>query len=345
LVSRSVIIPTFNRLADLQACLPTLRAQDIQGVGWEVIIVDNGSTDGTAEWSQGQVGGSNPRVRYVREPMPGLLSGRHRGAAEAEGHLLTFIDDDVQAAPGWLSAIHNSFEDPQVALVGGPNLPNYDVEPPQWIEEFWEPTPHGGRVCSYLSLLDLGTSRIEISPRYIWGLNFSIRKQALHELGGFHPDTVPTRLQEYQGDGETGLAIKAQHHGLKSIYEPGARVLHRVPTDRMTIEYFERRAYFQGVCDSYSRVRQQHGLYARSRRSIVRGVKRRLGTAGNFLTSRLLVMPAYLADAPALSEVRGRVHTAYERGLAFHQAAIQRNPTVREWVLRPDYWDYALPGV
>src|SRR6516164_5712134 len=100
----SVIIPTYNRLEDLKACLFSLRDQDIREVDWEVIIVDNGSSDGTGAWSKDQVGGSNPQVRYVWEPMPGLLSGRHRGAAEANGHILIFIDDDIQASRGWLRA-------------------------------------------------------------------------------------------------------------------------------------------------------------------------------------------------------------------------------------------------
>ncbi len=337
----SVIIPTRNRLGDVRACLPTLLAQDLRGVDWEIIIVDNGSTDGTAEWSQTQVGGDNPRIRYVHEPMPGLLSGRHRGAAEAEGHLLTFIDDDIQAGDGWLRAIHNCFEDPQVALIGGPSLPNYEVEPPEWIEEFWSATPFGGRSCGYLSLIDIGDRRRVIDPRYIYGLNFSIRKQVLQLLGGFHPDGVPGHLLRFRGDGETGLAMAAERSKLKSIYEPGARVLHKVSADRMTLDYFEKRAYAQGVSDSFSKARRRHGLYGSPRRSIVRGFKRRLGSACRFLASHVVGKPIV---APLPSEARCKVQAAYERGFAFHQKAMQTDPTVREWVLRPDYWDYALPG-
>ena len=343
-VALSVVMPTRDRLKDVKLCLPTLRAQDLSGVEWEVIIVDNGSTDGTAEWAQGQVGGSSPRVRYVLEPNPGLLSGRHRGAAVAEGDLLTFIDDDIKAAPGWLRAIYNCFlEDPQVAMVGGPCLPEYEIEPPLWLSEFWHPTAHGGHTCAYLSLIYITNQRLVIDPCYIYGLNFSIRKTVLRELGGFHPDGVPEALLRYRGDGESGLAILAKSKGLVSVYHPEAMVLHKVPASRMTLEYFDKRAYGQGVSDSYTALRRQHGLYTRPKPSLVRGIRRRLGIANQLIATYLLGNSTQ-AEAAPMSEPRRRVQAAYQRGFAFHQKAMQVDPAVREWVLRPSYWDYKIPG-
>lgn len=342
----SVIMPTRNRLQDVKICLLTLRAQHPPVGGWEVIIVDNGSTDGTAEWAQGQVGGTNPHVRYVLEPVPGLLSGRHRGAVEARGDLLTFIDDDIQAAPGWLRAICQCFLNPQLALVGGPSLPNYEVEPPQWLSEFWYATPHGGYTCPYLSLIDIASQRVTIDPGYIYGLNFSIRKQVLRELGGFHPDGVPADLLRYRGDGESGVAMVAKSRKLKSVYDPGARVLHKVPAERLTLEYFERRAYAQGVSDSYTALRRKHGLYPSPQQSIFRSLTRRLGNSRRILASHLLGKRTHNAElAPSITEARRRVQAAYQSGFAFHQEAIQSDPSVREWVLRPNYWDYEPPGV
>ena len=335
-------MPTRNRLGDVKASLPSLREQDIRGVDWELIIVDNGSTDGTGAWCRGQVGGSNPCLRYVWEPALGLLAGRHRGVAEAQGDILIFIDDDIRASPSWLRVIHSGFADPQVTLVGGPSLPNYESEPPEWLEEFWNTTPYGGRTCGFLSLIDLGPGRLHIDARYIYGLNFSIRKDALRALGGFHPDGVPSELLRYRGDGETGLAFAAERSGFKSVYEPDASVLHKVPADRMTLEYFEKRAFAQGVSDSYTRARRLHGLYGRPQRSIVRGLKRRLAAAGRLVKSQL--HPRRDDNVPAMTEAKRRTTVAYKRGVAFHQDAMLRDPTVRDWVLRPDYWDYALPS-
>jgi glucosyl-dolichyl phosphate glucuronosyltransferase len=64
---------------------------------------------------------------------------------ESNGAILVFLDDDIEAAPGYLHAILDAFEDPAVQLVGGPNLPRYESEPPAWVESFWSTTLYGGR--------------------------------------------------------------------------------------------------------------------------------------------------------------------------------------------------------
>jgi len=94
-------------------------------------------------------------------------------------------------------------------------------------------------------------------PNYIWGLDFAIRRRALFDLGGFHPDCISDALQHFQGDGETGLTMKAFVQGYKAVFTSRAKVYHFISASRMTPEYFERRAYYQGVCDSYSRIRRE----------------------------------------------------------------------------------------
>ena len=162
------------------------------------------------------------------------------------GHPEFFDDEYRHREVG--SAILSCFEIPDVALVGGPSLPDYGGQPPEWLVEFWDSTPYGGRWCGYLSLLDFGVSPFNFAAVYL-GAELLYSETILRELGGFHPDCIPARLQHYQGDGETGLSIKAELHGLKSVYEPGASVQHSIPAERLTIEYFEKRAYYQGVCE------------------------------------------------------------------------------------------------
>jgi hypothetical protein len=68
--------------------------------------------------------------RYFHEPMPGLLSGRHRGAQEARGEILSYLDDDVLLGPFWLEGVTEAFANPEVVLVGGPSVPEFQVKPP-----------------------------------------------------------------------------------------------------------------------------------------------------------------------------------------------------------------------
>jgi hypothetical protein len=69
------------------------------------------------------------------------------GVNESRGKLLSFIDDDVEVSHGWLSAIHRAFEDPAVALVGGPSIPKFTDSIPAWFWSFLSPTLYGGWMC------------------------------------------------------------------------------------------------------------------------------------------------------------------------------------------------------
>ncbi len=257
----SIIIPTFNRACYLALAINSFVAQKFPAEKFEILIIDNGSTDNTKQVAETAIS-TNPshQIQYIYEPEPGLLSGRHRGAIEAKGDILIFVDDDIQADVNWLQAIESSFTAPSVQVVGGRNLPKYEVEPPEWLEWFWEKHP-SGQSCSYLSLLDLGDQVCEIDANYVWGLNFSIRKKALFELRGFHPDCIPKHLQHFQGDGETGLTLRANQLGYKAIYQPKALVFHHVTKERMTYEYFAKRFFYEGVCKSYTELRQMNGKF------------------------------------------------------------------------------------
>lgn len=363
MVEISVIIPTRNRRGLLVCTLQSLCRQFVSSNKYEIIVLDNGSTDDTSTEITLIAEQSENTIRYFFDPTPGLLTGRHRGALEAKGDILVFVDDDIEAAPGWLQAIVDTFADPSVQLVGGRNLPRYEVEPPRWIEAFkWTP-PYGGWALGYLSLLDLGDRMLDIDANYIWGLNFAIRRQALFDLGGFHPDCIPDHLQHFQGDGETGLTMKANERGYRAVYQPRAVVYHRIPAGRLTPEYFERRAFYQGVCDSYADIRRAGGVVPlpwetqpESSSATIDGWKARLSRYARHLLEhgrsflRRMLTPSIPVKFTAreddeLRQIKQRVQAAYRLGYEFHHNAVKQEPLLLKWVLRKDYWDYRLPDV
>jgi glucosyl-dolichyl phosphate glucuronosyltransferase len=335
----SVIVPTLNRSRLLRETLSSIIQQTFQVDQFEVVVVDNGSTDDTRKIVESFIDGHpRHRIRYVYEPEPGLLAGRHRGTHEAVGDLLIFVDDDIEAVPGWLTAIVAGFDDPQVKLVGGRNLPKYEIDPPAWIESFWEPASGGGRYCWYLSLLDLGDEKRRIVPNYIFGLNFAIRRQALIDLGGFHPDRMSGDFEQFGGDGETGLSIAAETHGFVAMYQPTAIVYHATPADRLTEKYFVGRSYAEGISNSYTQARRNGSpsvrLLSRIRRLGDR-IIRRLNRSGQTAAVR--------SDGGSAAAVHKHVADAYNAGFEFHQRAIHADRKVLDWVRKTDYWDYRLP--
>ena len=342
----SIIIPTRNRAAYLAKTLRSLISQRMQ-TRYELLIVDNDSTDETREVAREAIA-AHPQqtIRYLQEPVLGLLSGRHRGALGARSDLLIFVDDDIEADADWLEAFVDSFKDPTVQLVGGPSLPNYEWPPPDWLENFWSETPYGGHMCTWLSLLDLGDREMVVDPIFILGLNLGIRRSALFAAGGFHPDCIPSHLQHWQGDGETGLALNARKLGFRAVYQPRALVRHRIPMSRLSREYFEQRAYYQGVCDSYSKIRAATlapAPLAETHYFSPWRLNSHLKAPGRYARFFLHRIRSSWTEDRGVTEIRKRIARAYDAGFAFHQAAARRHSEVLEWILREDYWDYRLP--
>jgi len=111
----SVVIPTYNRSESLRRCLSAVIRQD--GLEHEVIVVDDGSTDDTAEMVRREF----PQVRYIRREMNrGPAAARNRGIEVATGEVVAFTDDDCVVPSDWLRRLHDGFRrHPGVAGVGG----------------------------------------------------------------------------------------------------------------------------------------------------------------------------------------------------------------------------------
>jgi glucosyl-dolichyl phosphate glucuronosyltransferase len=320
-IELSVIIPTRNRAAYLRDAVRSALDQALAPDRYEVIVVDNGSTDDT-EQVLDELGRSAPgRLRCLADDRPGLHVGRHLGAKEARSELLVYADDDIVADPGWLEAIAGAFDDEDTVLVGGPILPKWEGEVPDWLDRF-KTCVEGGWYLGSLSLLDLGGDRRQIEPTLVFGCNFSIRRQVLYDCAGFHPDAVPPDMIRYRGDGETGLATVIRQRGLRTVYEPAALVWHRVPPERLTVEYFYRRSFNQGVSNSFAEIRRHGGLPPRpwpSWRSRLRRIAGRVLRA-----SRTHPVVAQVADA----EWQGR---------QYHRREVARDPDLLRYVLQESY--------
>jgi len=253
----SVIIPTRNRADLLNNTLKSITHLSFQASDFEVIVVDNGSTDYTKQIVEGY-SDNIQNIRYFYDATPGLHAGRHKGLKEAKADILVYADDDIEAFPTWLEGIWESFQDNDVVLIGGKNLPKWEIDPPFWIYEMWMNICEHGHSLGYLSILDFGNKIIEIDPGFVWGCNFSIRKNILLEAKGFHPDGFPQNMIKYRGDGETSVSNYIKKMKLKSIYNPKASVYHFISKNRMTIDYFCKRAFNQGISDSFTNIRKKY---------------------------------------------------------------------------------------
>jgi glycosyltransferase involved in cell wall biosynthesis len=329
-MSISVIIPTRNRARFLEAALRSISSQTLAASEFEVIVVDNGSTDAT-RLIVDQAAKSLGNLRYVYAPEPGLHVGRHVGMHLASHSNLTFADDDIEAYPTWLETIGGVFQDDSVAMVGGNNLPRFERQPPDWFMDLWRP-PVGSKtqVLHQVSIVNLGDKAREISPFLVFGCNFSIRKSTLLESGGFHPDGMPREKVFLRGDGESSVSAYVSEQSYKCMFHPGASVFHCVPQTRMTLDYFHQRGFSQGVSDSYSSLRSTRD---KERVENLLPALRRIRSRLDSIVRRLA-----LRSYGARKAMRA-YRAGYKEGYSYHQDYYSRSGSVREWVHKRDYMD------
>lgn len=323
----SVIIPTLNRASLLFESLHSLKSQTLHEDEFEIIVIDNGSTDNTRSVVENYAQ-TMPNLRYFCENEPGLHAGRHRGLREAKTDILVFTDDDIEAFPDWLTSVLEGFIDTDVVLVGGNNIPKFVVEPPNWLVRLWErPLSIGGKALPSLSILELDVQTGMGDPQYVWGCNFSIRKDALLEAGGFHPDGMPGALIRFRGDGESHVTKFIRDSGKKCLFHRGATVFHKVTPERMTFEYFRKRGFNQGISDSYTVVRGEASKKRRRGRTILSKMIRTV--IGNF--------KQILGLDNDVDKVLAEMQIGYQEGYLFHQDECRRDSDLVSWVKRTNY--------
>jgi len=176
----------------------------------------------------------------------------------------------------------------------------------------------------------------EFDPYMVWGCNFSIRKDVLLAAGGFHPDGMPQELIRFRGDGETHVSKYVAENNLKCIFDSRASVYHKVTPERMTLGYFRKRGFNQGVSDSYTQLRNTRQAYPDklpiSHQMLIPRLKNKLRAAKN----KTLGWAA--SPSSALNPALIALQEGYQEGFSYHQAIYESDPEVRAWVHKETYF-------
>lgn len=236
----SVVVPTYNRAGMLQSVVSALLEQR-NCPEYEVIIVDNNSTDATATVAAALCSASRGRMKYVLEQTIGSSAARNCGIAAARGDIVAFLDDDAIPRVEWLASILNTYANyPDAWCVGGKILLRLPDERPAWFNA------HSMRVTSLLGLFDRGDGVHRLAyPLDVWGGNLSVRKDVLRRIGGFDVSLGLAGRRPLYGE-ETELCWRIQREGGGVYYCGGAVVDHVVAPAKLTKRYLRSRAYWSG---------------------------------------------------------------------------------------------------
>lgn len=207
-VEVSLIICTRNRAVHLTPCLEALSALRYDG-SWELILVDNGSTDDTAQALQAFADQAPFPAYYVHEPIAGLARARNTGLAVAQGEVVAFTDDDCYVAPDLVEELARAFADPAIGFAGGRILLHDPQDAPITIMESTEPRRFAPR-----SFLRTGQFQ---------GANMAFRRAPLEAAGGF--DTLFGAGSHFPAEDIDALAA-VNCAGWAGVYEPALVVRH-----------------------------------------------------------------------------------------------------------------------
>jgi hypothetical protein len=246
----SLIVRSGDGTSRLPAALAHLKAQAPTIVPWEVLLVDNASTDDTAKvalscWGEGPV-----PLRVVPEPRRGRQSATERGLKEARYEFVGFVDDDNWVAPDWVQVAYRALaSDSFLGAVGSVCDPVFETPEPKWFSEFHS---------SYGVLTDSDLIHHNDPWEYLHGAGLCIRKQAWTRLvqGGFRSLVTDRVGRRSPGSGDTELTLAIRLAGWKIRVEQCLRLKHFIPAERLCWEYLRRQqrgcAASQALLDAYS---------------------------------------------------------------------------------------------
>lgn len=254
----SVVICCHNSACRLPQTLAHLAAQQVAaGVPWEVIVIDNASTDGTADVaSQCWPSDAGARLRVVLEPVLGLNHARRRGIAESQYELISFVDDDNWVCAEWIQTVSDLMSKHEAAgACGGHSEAVCEVTAPAWFEQ-----------CNILLAVSPGSWQTGdvTETRTLWGAGLTIRRAALDQLqrNGFEPLLVGRQGRMLNAGEDTELCLALRLAGWRLWYERGLRLKHFMPAGRLDWRYLRRIYRGSGMssvgCDPYWVSLSQH---------------------------------------------------------------------------------------
>lgn len=236
-----VIVTTFNRQKLLKRALESLLAAHVpEDLSVRVTVVDNASTDQTSEVVQQIAPAFQGRLQYLVEGTQGKSYALNTGIGATTGDLVGMIDDDEEIDEAWYSRVQRAFRDEDVEFVGGPYIPRWGAEPPDWLPQNYR------AAIGWIDGGDEVRPMDESYPGILMGGNAVIRRSVLESVGPYSTALSHTGTHLLMGE-DDDMYRRLLRAGARGWYLPDLIIYHYVPPERLTKRYHRRWSFWRGA--------------------------------------------------------------------------------------------------
>jgi glycosyltransferase involved in cell wall biosynthesis len=296
----TILICTYNRAALLGPTLDSIAAlRPSADITWEVLVVDNNSSDATRACVEHRQLAFPVELRYVFEGRQGKSIALNTGQALARGEIILYTDDDVRVPAEWLeAAVRPLLTRRDIDYTGGPVRPMWEGDPPDWLDP-------SGNLGGTIAVKDHGATPFifEEQRKTPLGVNMAVRRELVERVGGFRAD-LGRRGKSLLGQEQAEFFCRSRAAGARGAYIPEMVLEHHVPVSRLTHSYFRRWWFWKGI--SHARL---HRIHHQTELGLdLRSIRRVFGVPGYILRSM-----AGDAVSAVAALVRGRRRAAVGR--------------------------------
>jgi glucosyl-dolichyl phosphate glucuronosyltransferase len=232
-IDLTLLVCTYNRSKDLGELLETAIAQETGGVfTYEVLVVDNNSTDDTRKVIESFIDAGHSRLRYLFEARQGKSYALNTGLGNVRGRLHVIVDDDQILPSDWARKIVEGFRlHPRVAFIGGKILPIWQVDPPGWLtKQHW----------AAIGMADHGESEVIVdADNQICLIGCAFPTDKVLAIGGYNQE-LGVNSKQIGGTEDLEILQRLWRTGHKGIYLPNIAIKHKAPAGRCTKSYHRR---------------------------------------------------------------------------------------------------------
>ena len=253
----SFVTCTYNRDKYLGQTLESLCQQVYPKDSFELIIVDNNSTDETALVCK-NVMGKYPDVNtyYVKEINQGLSFALNRGIKKAKGEFILFVDDDETINPNHLEKLDcYLMEYPQIRLCGTQVVPIYETEKPKWLSHFTMRLITGH--------YDQGDKVKKLEAKNYPGTGHTIIKKELYDIVGYYNTDLGRKGKGLMGAEDKDMFLRLIENNIECYYLPGIPIYHHIPANKLTDEFFNKLTYSIGKSERIRTKSVSNKMYRR----------------------------------------------------------------------------------